>query len=187
MSRSPVFLTAFDCLTSSLQSGIFLYDSPMSVRIDDPVELARPRLTRTPSLLARCDSQAFLDAVKAQQIPAQFLSTLSTVRPNGSPIAFYDGCLIVELVDFRASVALLEVNGGGGGGSQQPTPVRVILQPTPESSWVDLQMLSDEIGRGRWDDGDLLEVEARILVSRPSIAWPPPLPFLETLLSVSRV
>jgi hypothetical protein len=107
--------------------------------------------------------QAFLDAVKAQQIPAQFLSTLSTVRPNGLPIAFYDGCLIVELIDYRASVALLEVNGGGGG--PQPTPVRVILQPTPESSWIDLQMLSDEIGRGRWDDGDLLEVEARILVS----------------------
>lgn len=108
-------------------------------------------------------TQAFLDAVKAQQIPAQLLPTLSTVRINGQPIPFYDGCLIVELVDLRASVAQLAVNGGEGDDSK-PIPVRVILRPTPESNWVDLQLLNDEVGKGQWDDGDLLEVEARILV-----------------------
>jgi transcription factor SPT20 len=65
------------------------------MKVSTPASLDRPEASsrRPPSSPF---SQAFLEAVRAQTIPQDLIPTLAAAN-----VPYYDGCLIVELVDHR--------------------------------------------------------------------------------------
>lgn len=106
-------------LTLGSQEINFLYDGPM---------------------------KPFLLALRAQVIPAALIPFLYDIRP---PVSFVDGCLVVELQDFRK---VPEVRS------------RVVMRPAPET----LPMTIDIMLARRhenWEDNSVLELESRIMVS----------------------
>jgi len=64
--------------------------------------------------------------------------------------------MIVDLLDYRPLKHAEPV-------LETPEKSRVVLQPNPESLWVDLCLLNEKVG-GQWTDQEALEVEAQILV-----------------------
>ncbi|PCH44446.1 hypothetical protein WOLCODRAFT_133250, partial [Wolfiporia cocos MD-104 SS10] len=95
---------------------------------------------------------SLLDDIRAQRIPVDFLELFDSAK-----LPFYDGCMIVELQDFRpqkASEAQLA----------EPQTSRVVLAPNPETLWADLCLLNQRAGH-TLTARDALEIEARILVT----------------------
>lgn len=87
----------------------------------------------------------FLMALRAQVIPAALIPFLYDIRP---PVSFVDGCLVVEIQDFRK---VPEVRS------------RVVMRPAPETLPLTIDnMLSRR--QERWDDNMTLELESRIMV-----------------------
>ena len=118
--------------------------------------------------------QAFLEAVRAQRIPSDLIPALSAAK-----IAYYDGCLIVELIDHRTrpqpnepSTSTLDAHP-----TRSPAPpARIVLHPSPASLWEDICELNEEVSGGKWDDYDALQLESRILVSHnPTTMTLPPI------------
>ncbi|KAF8993803.1 Spt20 family-domain-containing protein [Cyathus striatus] len=95
---------------------------------------------------------ALLDDIRAHRIPVDFLDLFDAVR-----VPFYDGCLIVELLDYRPQ------------RGQEPTPdkpekTRVILHPNSETMWADICNLNTKYGC-RLTDSEALKVEAKLLLA----------------------
>jgi hypothetical protein len=87
----------------------------------------------------------FLLALRAQVIPAALIPFLYDIRP---PVSFVDGCLVVELQDFRKVPELRS---------------RVVMRPAPETlpQTIDIML---ERRNEVWDDEMTLELESRIMV-----------------------
>lgn len=112
-------------MTDHVQEINFLYDGPM---------------------------KPFLMALRAQVIPAALIPFLYDIRP---PVSFVDGCLVVEIQDFRKG---------------PETRSRVVMRPAPETLPLTIDnMLSRR--QERWDDNMTLELESRIMVSLPGHCW----------------
>ncbi|KAH9943857.1 Spt20 family-domain-containing protein [Amylocystis lapponica] len=95
---------------------------------------------------------SLLDDIRAQRIPVDFLELFDEAK-----LPFYDGCMIVELLDYRpvkVSDPMLEV----------PDKTRVVLTPNGETLWADICLLNKKAG-GTWSDRDAMEVEARLLLA----------------------
>jgi hypothetical protein len=91
----------------------------------------------------------FLMALRAQVIPASLIPFLYDIRP---PVSFYDGCLVVELHDFRKT-------------PEQKS--RVVMRPAAEALAQTIDVMLERKGVGR-DEGLALELESRIIVSDPA-------------------
>ncbi|KAL1405920.1 Transcription factor spt20 [Vanrija albida] len=88
----------------------------------------------------------FLMALRAQVIPASLIPFLYDIRPT---VAFVDGCLVIEVQDYRKNP---EVRS------------RVVMRPAPET----LPQTIDAMLERRtetWDDQMTLELESRIIAA----------------------
>ncbi|TXT08681.1 hypothetical protein VHUM_02809 [Vanrija humicola] len=88
----------------------------------------------------------FLMALRAQVIPASLIPFLYDIRP---PVSFVDGCLVIEVQDYRKNP---EVRS------------RVVMRPAPETlpQTIDAML---ERRRETWDDQMTLELESRIIAA----------------------
>ncbi|KAF9558708.1 hypothetical protein CPC08DRAFT_736338 [Agrocybe pediades] len=93
-----------------------------------------------------------LDDIRAHRIPVDFLDLFDS---EGVP--FYEGCMIVELLDYRPSKSQEPA-------LKEPQKTRVVLHPNTETLWADICNLNRKAG-GTWTDKDALEVEAKILLA----------------------
>lgn len=87
----------------------------------------------------------FLLALRAQVIPASLVPFLYDIRP---PVSFVDGCLVVELQDFR---------------KQPESRTRIVMRPAPEALAQTIDVMLERKGEGG-DDMLALELESRIIV-----------------------
>ncbi|TFK39499.1 Spt20 family-domain-containing protein [Crucibulum laeve] len=95
---------------------------------------------------------SLLDDIRAHRIPVDFLDLF-----DASHTPFYDGCMIVELLDYRPQ------------RNKEPTPekpqkTRVILHPNSESLYADICSLNQRF-MCKWTDNDALEVESKLLLA----------------------
>ncbi|BEI93471.1 uncharacterized protein CcaverHIS019_0510990 [Cutaneotrichosporon cavernicola] len=88
----------------------------------------------------------FLLALRAQVIPAALIPFLYDIRP---PVSFVDGCLVVEIQDFRKTP---EVRS------------RVVMRPAPETLPLTIDIM---LGRRAevWDEAMTLELESRVMAA----------------------
>jgi hypothetical protein len=87
----------------------------------------------------------FLLALRAQVIPAALIPFLYDIRP---PVSFVDGCLVVELQDFRKAPEIRS---------------RVVMRPAPETLPLTIDIMLERRNEN-WDDNMTLELESRIMV-----------------------
>jgi len=90
----------------------------------------------------------FLLALRAQVIPAHLIPFLYDIQP---PVSFVDGCLVVEIQDFRK---VPEVRS------------RVVMRPAAESLAQTIDIMLERKGEV-WDERLALELESRIIVRTP--------------------
>ncbi|VDC02670.1 unnamed protein product [Peniophora sp. CBMAI 1063] len=104
---------------------------------------------------------AFLDDIRAYRIPVDLLPLI-----DSAGVPFYEGCLVVELQDFREPPSNKDKKGDEVKVKTEGGPVssRVVLRSNSESSWADLRLLNDKLDN-KWTDQEALEVEAKILVA----------------------
>ncbi|KAH0582465.1 hypothetical protein J132_02709 [Termitomyces sp. J132] len=95
---------------------------------------------------------SLLDDVRAHRIPVDFLDLFEAAK-----VPFYDGCMIVELLDYRPQ-------RGKEPPPDKPERTRVVLHPNSETLWADICAMNHRFG-GKWSDRDALEVEARLLLA----------------------
>ncbi|RDB23428.1 SAGA complex subunit spt20 [Hypsizygus marmoreus] len=104
---------------------------------------------------------SLLDDVRAHRIPVDFLDLFEAAK-----VPFYDGCMIVELLDYRLH------------RDKEPTPdkperTRAVLHPNSETMWADICSLNQRYG-GKWSDKETLEIEARlVLATSPPLCLDP--------------
>ncbi|TYJ52107.1 hypothetical protein B9479_007287 [Cryptococcus floricola] len=103
----------------------------------------------------------FLLAVRSQVIPASLIPFLYDIQP---PISFVDGCLVVELQDFRRT---------------PESRSRVVMRPAAETLPQTIDVMLERKGQA-WDDQLALELESRIIA-----ATSPPL-YLGTSIMATR-
>ncbi|WRT68132.1 uncharacterized protein IL334_005107 [Kwoniella shivajii] len=103
----------------------------------------------------------FLLALRSQVIPVSLIPFLYDIQP---PISFVDGCLVVELQDFRKTP---EVKS------------RVVMRPAAETLAQTIDVMLERKGQN-WDESMGLELESRIIA-----ATSPPL-YLGTSLLATR-
>ncbi|KAJ7249507.1 Spt20 family-domain-containing protein [Mycena haematopus] len=94
-----------------------------------------------------------LDDIRAHRIPVDFLDLFDAVK-----VPFYDGCMIVELLDYRPQQRNKETQ------PDRPEKTRVVLHPNAETLFADICSLNRKNGN-KWTDRDALEVEARLLLA----------------------
>ncbi|KAJ7302940.1 Spt20 family-domain-containing protein, partial [Mycena albidolilacea] len=94
-----------------------------------------------------------LDDIRAHRIPVDFLDLFDAVK-----VPFYDGCMIVELLDYRPQQRNKEA------APDKPERTRVVLHPNGETLFADICALNRKNGN-KWTDRDALEVEARVLLA----------------------
>ncbi|KAJ7065397.1 Spt20 family-domain-containing protein [Mycena amicta] len=101
---------------------------------------------------------SLLDDIRAHRIPVDFLDIFDAAK-----VPFYEGCMIVELLDYRQQAL------------DKPERTRVVLYPNGETLFADICAQNRKLGE-KWTDRDALEVEARILVatSQPLCLIPDP-------------
>ncbi|KAI5823295.1 hypothetical protein K523DRAFT_421564 [Schizophyllum commune Tattone D] len=117
---------------------------------------------------------SLLDDIREHRIPADFLGLFTE-----SNVPFYEGCLIVELIDYRVGAQkdiastskqpIASTSTSTNTSTTAPLVTRVVLFPTPETVYTDICLLGARYG-ARWTDMDALEAEARILVRSGVIA-----------------
>ncbi|EJF64059.1 hypothetical protein DICSQDRAFT_81015, partial [Dichomitus squalens LYAD-421 SS1] len=95
---------------------------------------------------------SLLDDIRSQHIPVDFLELFDAAK-----LPFYEGCLIVELLDYRPPKS-------SDPDLEQPEKTRVVLTPTDESRWQDICLMNLRNG-STWTDADTLELEARLLLA----------------------
>lgn len=108
-------------------------------------------LNNGPKFLYNSPVASFLDDVRAHRIPVDFIELFDSVH-----IPFYDGCMIVELLDYRPKRAK-------DPAPEKPERSRITLNPSDETLWTDLCLLNERHG-SKFTDLDVLELEARILL-----------------------
>ncbi|KAE8269594.1 hypothetical protein A4X09_0g2748 [Tilletia walkeri] len=126
-------------------------------------------------------AKEILNCVRDGRLPADLLDLLSS-----SSVRFYEGCLIVEVLDHRrttqgnssasaatASSRLTSARApiygfqalsesSGPESSSGPSRCKLVLRQNDESRWRDLKML-DEMTGGVWHDEDALQIEAKLV------------------------
>ncbi|EIW59818.1 uncharacterized protein TRAVEDRAFT_28817, partial [Trametes versicolor FP-101664 SS1] len=95
---------------------------------------------------------SLLDDIRTRHIPVDFLELFDTAK-----LPFYEGCLIVELLDYRP-------NRSTDPELEQPEASRVVLTPNDESRWTDICLMNQKTGL-TWTDADSIEIEARLLMA----------------------
>ena len=90
--------------------------------------------------------RSFILALRAQVIPASLIPFLYDIRP---PVSFVDGCLVVEIQDYRKNPDVRS---------------RVVMRPAAEALAQTIDVMLERRGEG-WDEQMALEVESRIIVS----------------------
>lgn len=103
----------------------------------------------------------FLLAIRSQVIPASLIPFLYDIQP---PISFVDGCLVVELQDYRRS---------------PESRSRVVMRPAAETLAQTIDVMLERKGHG-WDEQLAMELESRIIT-----ATSPPL-YLGTSIMATR-
>ncbi|KAK4684169.1 transcription factor SPT20, partial [Tremellales sp. Uapishka_1] len=88
----------------------------------------------------------FLLSVRAQVIPSSLIPFLYDIQP---PISFVDGCLVVEIQDFRKNP---EVRS------------RVVMRPSAETLAETIEVMLERRGES-WDENTVLELESRIIAA----------------------
>ncbi|KAF7770675.1 hypothetical protein Agabi119p4_6649 [Agaricus bisporus var. burnettii] len=91
-----------------------------------------------------------LDDIRANRIPVDFLDLFDSAK-----VPFYDGCMIVELLDYRPQ------------RNKEPTPekpdrTRVVLHPNSETLWSDICSLNSKRG-DKLSDLDAIDIESKII------------------------
>lgn len=94
---------------------------------------------------------SLLDDIRAHRIPVDFLELFEAAR-----VPFYDGCMIVELLDYRPQRNKETLD--------KPERTRAVLHPNAETLWADICSLNQKNG-GKWSDRDALAIESRILLA----------------------
>ncbi|TFL01998.1 Spt20 family-domain-containing protein [Pterulicium gracile] len=121
---------------------------------------------------------SLLDDVRAHRIPVDFLDLFDKVG-----VPFYEGCLVVELLDYRAKPvqrSAKENNAASNHTANPPAPnasvppvppqperMRVVLHPNSETLWSDVCAMNAKAEK-HWTDAEALEVEAKILLATSS-------------------
>lgn len=107
-------------------------------------------LTRDQPLSFTYDGQMrpFLLALRSQVIPSALIPFLYDIQP---PVAFVDGCLVVEIQDFRRVPECRS---------------RVVMRPAAESLAQTIDHMLERRGEP-WDEQVSLELESRIIVGPP--------------------
>ncbi|RPD64166.1 hypothetical protein L226DRAFT_460544 [Lentinus tigrinus ALCF2SS1-7] len=95
---------------------------------------------------------SLLDDIRAQHIPVDFIELF-----DAAGLPFYEGCLIVELLDYRPAKS-------NEPELEQPERTRVVLTPNDESRWADICLMSKK-AISPWSDAEALQVEARMLLA----------------------
>jgi transcription factor SPT20 len=95
---------------------------------------------------------SLLDDIQAHRIPVDFLELFDSAK-----VPFYDGCMIVELLDYRPQKSK-------DPPPEKPERTRVVLHPNSETLWADICLLNQKTGN-QWTDQDALEIEARLLLA----------------------
>ncbi|OCH96343.1 hypothetical protein OBBRIDRAFT_718879 [Obba rivulosa] len=98
---------------------------------------------------------SLLDDIRDHRIPVDFMDLFEAAKAP-----FYDGCMIVELQDYRSAKNRREV-------LTTPETTRVVLRPNAETLWADIRLLNQKAGN-TWSDHDALEIEARLLLTTSS-------------------
>ncbi|KAJ7068910.1 Spt20 family-domain-containing protein [Mycena belliarum] len=94
-----------------------------------------------------------LDDIRAHRVPADFLDLFDAFK-----VPFFDGCMIVELLDYRPQ------QRGAETTLDIPERTRVVLHPNGETMFADICSLNRKQG-GTWTDRDALDIEARLLLA----------------------
>ncbi|TEB33050.1 hypothetical protein FA13DRAFT_1627386 [Coprinellus micaceus] len=95
---------------------------------------------------------SLLDDIRAHRIPVDFLELFDSAR-----VPFYEGCMVVELLDYRAQKFNQPL-------PEKPERTRVTLHPNPETLYADICTMNQKSG-GMWSDKDALEVESKLLLA----------------------
>ncbi|KAI0630606.1 Spt20 family-domain-containing protein [Trametes polyzona] len=95
---------------------------------------------------------SLLDDIRTRHIPVDFLELFDAAK-----LPFYEGCLIVELLDYRPSKS-------SDPELEEPETSRVVLTPNDESRWTDICLMNQKIGLA-WTDADAIELEAQLLMT----------------------
>ncbi|EIN09455.1 hypothetical protein PUNSTDRAFT_143012 [Punctularia strigosozonata HHB-11173 SS5] len=104
---------------------------------------------------------SLLDDIRAQRIPVDFLELFETAG-----VPFYEGCMIVELLDYRPIRNRDPV-------LEKPLRTRVVLQHNDETLWADLCLLQQR-SNYQLTDQHVLELESRVLLATtPSLCLDP--------------
>ncbi|WVQ79639.1 hypothetical protein IAT38_001739 [Cryptococcus sp. DSM 104549] len=88
----------------------------------------------------------FLLAIRSQVIPSSLIPFLYDIQP---PVSFVDGCLVVELQDFRRS---------------PETRSRVVMRPAAETLAQTIDVMLERKGQS-WDERMALELESKIIAA----------------------
>ncbi|KII87461.1 hypothetical protein PLICRDRAFT_142760 [Plicaturopsis crispa FD-325 SS-3] len=95
---------------------------------------------------------SLLEDIRAHRIPVDFLELF-----DSAGVPFYDGCMIVELLDYRPQKSK-------DSPLEQPERTRVVLHPNSETLWADICLLNQKSGK-TWTDENALEIESRLLLA----------------------
>ncbi|KAJ7036529.1 Spt20 family-domain-containing protein, partial [Mycena alexandri] len=110
-------------------------------------------LNNVSKFLYNTQISGLLDDIRAHRIPVDFLELFDAAK-----IPFYDGCMIVELLDYRPQQRNKEA------APDKPERTRVVLHPNGETLFADICSLNRKNGN-KWSDRDALEIEARLLLA----------------------
>lgn len=91
----------------------------------------------------------FIKTIDSLRLPPDFVELLEEV-----PCVYYDGCLVVEVRDFRGSST--------AGLTGAPVVRRVLLQPDTETIVSDVEQICAE--HADWTSDDCLKIEQSIVV-----------------------
>ncbi|KIJ65193.1 hypothetical protein HYDPIDRAFT_111086 [Hydnomerulius pinastri MD-312] len=108
-------------------------------------------LNNGPKFLYNNPVASLLDDVRAHRIPVDYLELFDSAR-----VPFYDGCMLVELLDYRPKRAK-------DPPLEKPERSRVTLHPSGETLWADLCLMNQRTG-SNFTDPEVLELEAQILL-----------------------
>lgn len=108
-------------------------------------------LNNGPRFLYNNPVASLLDDVRAHRIPVDYLELF-----DSAGIPFYDGCMVVELLDYRPKKPKDPI-------LEKPERSRVTLHPNNETLWADLCLVNQRHGF-KFTDLDALELEAQLLL-----------------------
>ncbi|KAJ7609066.1 Spt20 family-domain-containing protein [Roridomyces roridus] len=115
-------------------------------------------LNNVSKFLYNTQISGLLDDIRAHRIPVDFLDLFDAVK-----VPFYDGCMIVELLDYRPQHRSKDATTSAAP-LDKPERTRVVLHPNGETIFADICSLNRKSG-SKWTDRDALEVESRILLA----------------------